>query len=105
MVYDEKKKKGVRRKFLPEPNPTRVDMPNDSTIFDVFEKAVELYYKEYTNITINDVILADSAGNPIDIEDMSSWKLYDYYSRNKFIPSRYKLYTMVDLSKVSEQID
>ena len=101
MIFDSKKKKGIRRKLLPKPNPTKVEMPKDSSIFEVFQKAVQLYYKEFSNITFNDVILADSSGNPIDIEDMANWKLGEYYSKHQFIPSRHKLYTMIGLSKVS----
>ena len=105
MVFDCKKKKGVRRKFLPELNPTKVEMPKDSTIFDVFEKAIQLYYKEYKDVSYSDVMLADSAGNVITIEDMSRWKLGEYYSKNRFLPSHHKLYTMVDFSEVRELIN
>ncbi len=68
MVYDRKKEKGVRRKSLPEPNSTKVPLPRDATIFDVFEKAIQLYYKHYSDVSFNDITLADSAGNPIEIE-------------------------------------
>ena len=97
MIYDPRKNKGVRRKFLPEPNPTKVDMLKDSTIFDVFQKSIELYYKEFSDVKINDVMLADSVGNMIHVDDLSGWKLSDYYSRNQFVPSRRKLYTMIYL--------
>ena len=32
---------------------------------------------------------------------MENWKLDEYYSKHQFIPSRHKLYTMIDLSEVS----
>lgn len=99
MIFNANKQKGIRKKSLPEPNPVRVEMKKDSSIFDVFEKAIELYYQEF-NITINDVILADSTGGAIPLadDDLSGWKLGEYYLKNNLVPSRYKLYTMVDLS-------
>lgn len=35
---------------------------------------------------------------------LSGWKLGDYYDKNQFIPSRHKLYTIVDLSEVYDCI-
>lgn len=100
MVLDTKQNKGIRRKYLPEPNPTKVELEKDSSLVTVFEKSIELYYKEMPNVSVSDVMLADSAGNIIDIKDQDSWKLGDYYSVNQYTPSRHKLYTVVNLPKV-----
>ena len=100
-MYDNSKNKGVRRKFLPEPNPTKVEMDKKSTICNVYEKSIDLYYKQFSTISVNDVMLADSAGNIIEISNPTEWTLGDYYNQNHFLPSRHKLYTVVDLSKVS----
>ena len=100
MVYDNKKGKGVRKKFLPEPNPVKIELLKDSTIFDVFQKSIELFYSGF-NVSVNDVMLADSTGNQITTDDdISGWRLGKYYLKNKLIPSRHKLYTMIDLSEV-----
>ena len=103
MIFDENKGKGIRRKSLPEPNPTKIEMPKNSTIFEVFERAIQLYYKGYPNISASDIMLADSSGDPIVIDDIEGWELGIYYSANDFIPSRHKLYTMIELpSKVND---
>lgn len=92
------KDKGIRRKFLPEPNPTRVEFTKGSSILSVFEKSVNLFYKDFPRITANDVMLANSSGNRIEVDP--SCKLRDYYLQNQYVPSKHKLYTMVDLSMV-----
>ncbi len=76
-------------------------MLKESSIFDVFQKSIKLYYRDFPQVTLNDVMLADSAGNVISIEDLSSWKLGEYCSKNMFVPSRHKLYTMIDVTEVS----
>ena len=98
MVYDPRKGRGIRKKHLPEPNPTKVELSRRSTIFEVFNKAIELYYKGLSEVTVNDVSLADSTGKEIAVENLSHWRLWNDYSQNGFVPSRHKLYTMVDVS-------
>ena len=68
MIYDVRKRKGVRRKSFPEPNPTKIELLKDSGLFDVFEKTIEMYYKGFPQVTLNDVMLADSAGNALEID-------------------------------------
>ena len=51
MLFDEKRKKGVRRKCLPEPNPTKIVIKKDASLSDVFDRAIELYYKDFSGIT------------------------------------------------------
>lgn len=41
MLFDEKKSKGIRRKSLPEPNPTAVDIDKNATLKNLCEKAME----------------------------------------------------------------
>ena len=87
--------KGVRRKYLPEPNPARVMLSKDSDITTVLQKAIDYFYKDFSPISTTDILLADSSGNKIEISNPKEWKLGDYYSRNGFKPSRHKFYTML----------
>ena len=105
MIFDKKKNKGIRRKCLPEPNPTKVELKNDSTLNDIFKKSIELYYKEYPDITLSDVMLTNSSGIAVEIENPNEWRLLDYYTKNQYVPSRHKLYTMIDLDKVIFKFD
>ena len=98
MIYDRVKDKGVRRKFLPEPNPAKVEFTKDCSILAVFEKAIELFFKQFS-ITTNDVMLASSSGIKIDVDPKC--KLHDYYLHNHYLPSKHKLYTMVNLVRNS----
>ncbi|XP_019859118.1 PREDICTED: uncharacterized protein LOC109587313 isoform X1 [Amphimedon queenslandica] len=94
MVYDVKKGKGIRRKFLPEPNPTQVEFNKSDTLLAVCEKAIDLYYREF-DITMSDVFICDSSG--VIVECDLQQKLFDYYAVNGYVPSRHKLYTLVKL--------
>lgn len=102
-MYDPKKNKGIRKKFLAEPNPTLVEFEKDATLMAVCKKAIDLYYKECDEtVTVDDVKLADSAGNILECSLNQS--LFEYYSSHGFIPSRHKLYTALYLSKVSKKV-
>ena len=91
MVYDARKGRGVRKKHHPKPNPTKVELSKRSTIFDVFNKAIQLYYKGRSEVIVNDVSLADSTGKEIAVENLS------HGGFGITIP-RMGLYTMVDVS-------
>ena len=82
MIFDRKQNKGVRRKYLPEPNPARVMLSKDSDITTVLQKAIDYFYKDFSPISTTDILLADSSGNKIEISNPKEWKLGDYYSRN-----------------------
>ena len=77
MVYDVKKGKGIRRKFLPEPNPTQVEFNKNDTLLAVCEKAIDLYYREF-DITMSDVFICDPSG--VIVECDLQQKLFDYYA-------------------------
>ena len=104
MIFDQKQNKGVRRKYLPEPNPARVMLSKDSDITTVLQKAIDYFYKDFSPISTTDILLADSSGNKIEISNPKEWKLGDYYSRNGFKPSRHKFYTMLLSSKVFNKL-
>ena len=77
MLYDERKKKGIRQKCLPEPNLTKIEMSKHSSIFEVFTKSIKLYYREFSDVTVNNIMVADCSGNIIDIDNLSSgnWEI------------------------------
>lgn len=72
-------------------------MKRESTFVDVSQRAIELYFSDH-NINIADVMLADSAGCKIYVAE--TWRLGSFYQENNIVPSRYKLYIMVDEFKV-----
>ena len=75
-------------------------MSKHSSIFEDFTKPIKLYYREVSDVIVNNIMLGDSSGNTIDIDDVSKWKLGDYYVVNAYTPSRHKLYTVLNLSEV-----
>ena len=93
MVYDKELNRGIRKKYLPEPNPQRVELARNATLSDVFQKAKELYFSEVETNT-DSMSLADSGGILIPI-DKDSWSLSLFYQKNHLQPSRYKLYVAV----------
>ena len=99
MIYEPEKKRGIRKKFLPEPNPSRVELHSSSTLATILEQARELYFSEY-QVGDKDIMLCDSSGYQIEIEDTSTWTLSTFYQNQHLSPSRFKLYTMIDISKV-----
>lgn len=96
MIFDKKKGKGVRRKSLPEPNPVTIDFEKDGTLGNVCEKAFQLFFKEFKTISPKDVKIADSSGNLRNCD--YSQKVSQFYACNGYLPSRYKLYTVIDFS-------
>ena len=93
MVYD----KGVRKKYLPEPNPTKVELKRDTKYHDILELA--MYFPEFEEST-DSLSLADSSGMPITVADEMTWTLGSFYSANCLQPSRYKLYVVIKVSEV-----
>ena len=103
MIYDPDIKKGVKKRVLPEPNPTKVELPKSSSIQAVFDKATELYFKDLGDaVKDTKLSLADSNGIPIHIENYQSWILNEFFQHNGLQPSRYKLYVMLDFRCVSK---
>ena len=99
MLYDSDLQRGIRKKTLPEPNPTKVEMQANSTFLDMQQKAKQLYFKEFLT-PANELIMADSGGMPILSSIDGNWTIGGFYEHHGFQPSRYKLYFMVDV-KVS----
>ena len=95
MIYDIKRNKGVRRKCLPEPNPVRTTFSKDATINDIAKKAIELFYQDFSPVSECDVLLADSSGNQIILDNPVEFKIGKYYLSNHLAPSRHKFYTML----------
>ena len=93
MLYDNELKRGVRRRYLPEPNPQKVELPKYAKLTDVFEKAKELFFHE-VEVDIESMCLTDSSGVLIPV-DADSWTLTSFYQKNNLQPSRYKLYVTV----------
>ena len=83
-------RKGVR-KLEYQPNPRTVEMPKKSTLEDLFKKANEMYFKLPD---IDCLSLADTNGMHIEIENSIEWKLDQYYTFNRYQPSRHKVYVM-----------
>ena len=94
MVYDDDLERGVRKKYLNEPNPQKVELARNATLADVFQKAKQLYFSEI-DVDVDSMCLADSAGILIPIQDKESWSLSSFYQKNRLQPSRYKLYVAV----------
>ena len=96
-------KKGVKKRILPEPNPTKIEFSKTSTLQAIFKKATELYFSDIDDIEENGykLNLADSNGIPLHIEKMDSWVLSEFYQHNGLQPSRYKLYVMLDFGSIS----
>ena len=45
MVYDDDLERGVRKKYLNEPYPQKVELARNATLADVFQKAKQLYFR------------------------------------------------------------
>ena len=96
MIYDPSQERGVRKKFLPEPNPTKIDVPISSSFQFMQAKAKELYFAEYET-KAEDLILSDSSGIPMQISSRDTWTVSDFYESHSYQPSKYKLYFMLDM--------
>ena len=55
--------KGVRKKCLPEPNPSKVEVEVASTLLDIKQKAKQLFF--YCTTHPDDLVIVDSSGVPI----------------------------------------
>ena len=96
MIYDPVLGRGVRKKCLHEPNPTRVEMKKESLYGDVLAMAVSLFFEAY-NPNMDKLSLADSNGMPIQVASPDEWTLGMFYQNNGLQPSRYKLYVVLQV--------
>ena len=96
MIYDDVGKKGVRKKSLPEPNPSKVEVESTSNLLSLQKKPKELYFMDYVTPP-EKLILGDSSGIPIVIACKESWTVASFYQNHSLQPSRYKMYFMLDL--------
>ena len=96
MIYDPEQKKGVRKKCLPEPNPTKIEVESNATLLDLQRKAKELYFEEYYT-SGEELIMSDSSGIPIYVSNPKTWTLGTFYESHSLQPSKYKMYFMLDL--------
>ena len=96
-MYDPNLCRGVRKRYLHEPNPTRVEMKRDCSYKDVLEKAVSLFFEAYEP-KLDSLSLADSNGMPIHIACPDKWTLGNFYQSNGLQPSRYKLYVVIQVN-------
>ena len=101
MVFDTELNRGIRKKYLPEPNPQKVELPRDVSLATVLQKAKDLYFEDH-DPELSSLSLADSAGILIPVSDQTKWTLGSFYQKNSLQPSRYKLYVV--LNEVNKQI-
>ncbi len=95
MIYDPTLKKGVKKQFLPHPNPNKVELPKMANLQIVYKKAIELYFKDIDGTENFKLCLADSSGIPLHIEKEESWILCHFFQQNGLKQSRFKLYVML----------
>ena len=74
------------KKYLPEPNPRKLELPRDSCLEGVFEKAQHLYFSEF-DVEIREMSLADSGGVLLPVEDKKNWILSSFYKKKNLQPS------------------
>ena len=96
MVYDPILGRGVRKRFLHDPNPTRVELNRNSSYADVLKMAISLYFEDYEP-KLGSLSLADSNGMPIKIACAEKWSLGSFYQSHGLQPSRYKLYVVIQV--------
>ena len=74
-MYDCDLKKGIKKKSLPEPNPTKVEVESNSSLLEVQKRAKELYFKKYTTPP-EMLLMGDSSGVPILRYNMDYWYIF-----------------------------
>ena len=100
MLYDRELRRGVRKKCLPEPNPTKVELDRSSTLNSIFQFAKNLYFKDMEG----EMMLGDSYGTAIHVSEPTKWSLGKFFETNGLQPSRYKLYVIMASEKVRSKI-
>ena len=99
-MYDPILGRGVRKRYLHEPNPTRVELKRECSYEDVLRMAISLFFEDY-NPTLDNLSLADSTGLPIQVASPQSWMLGSFYASNGLQPSRYKLYVVIQVNFIT----
>ena len=92
MLYDKQTHRGCRKKSLPEPNPTRVELPASTNFLALQATAKECFFKNFEG----KMMLGDSQGMAIEVENAELWNLGAFYDKNHLKPSRHKLYVIMD---------
>ncbi len=90
----------VLKKYLPDPNPTKVELAKNSSLKTIFKKATELYFSDVDDTSSYKLCIADSNGIPLHIDRSESWILSDFFQHNGLHPSRYKIYVMLEFESV-----
>ena len=98
-MYDCNLRRGIRKKYLAEPNPTKVELSRETKYDDVLQIAKRMYFVDFDE-SCDSLSLADSAGMPILVADPLKWTLGSFYSDNSLQPSRYKLYVVLHVSQL-----
>uniref|UniRef100_A0A1X7TZT8 Uncharacterized protein n=1 Tax=Amphimedon queenslandica TaxID=400682 RepID=A0A1X7TZT8_AMPQE len=100
MLYNFRSGKGIKRHYLPKPNPQMVEIPKNCTFKEFVRKAKTLYFgKDANESKMN---LADSSGILIQV-DKATWNLDQYYKDNNYQPSRHKMYVLYHNEPVRER--
>ena len=94
MVYDHNLGRGIRKKYLAECNPTKIELSKETKFGEILQTATSLFFEEFDH-TKDTLSLADSSGVPIQLSDPDSWTLGSFYTSNGLQPSRYKLYVVL----------
>jgi hypothetical protein len=78
MVYSCDKGKGVRKKYIP--TPCEVEFLPSTTLQDVLKTGKRKFFADNKEISLSCLVLADSSGSRIDIDDEDSWIIGDFYA-------------------------
>ena len=98
-MYDPILGRGVRKRYLHEPNPTRVELKRGSSYEDLLKMAVSLFFEDY-DPSLDNLSLADSNGMPIQVASPNSWTLGTFYQSNDLQPSRYVICCHAGMSQI-----
>ena len=96
-MYDEEVNRGICKKYLPEPNPAKIEISKNTSYSDLLEVAKSRYFSEFQPEAFQ-LSLADSTGMPIMVANPDSWTVGNFYCSNSLQPSRYKLYVVLKVS-------